>query len=60
MLSEKHLDTLSSINNFIFTLKNKDENKKTIALMKECIKKRKQILDQDHSFTKKSKDTLSM
>jgi len=59
VLNEEHLDTLISMNDFVFILKNKDENAKTIALMKECVEKRKQILNYDYSFTKRSKDTLS-
>jgi hypothetical protein len=59
VLGEEHPDTLTSINNFAFTLKDKGEDEKAIALMEECVRKQKQVLGQDHPFTKGSEDTLS-
>lgn len=59
VLGEKHPNTLSSINNYAFILKKKGENEKVIAFIKECVEKRKQVLGQDHLFTKESEDTLS-
>lgn len=59
ILNEEHLDTLINMNDFAFILKNKDEKAKIIAFMKECVEKWKQVLNYDHSFTKKSKDTLN-
>jgi len=47
------------MNDSVFILKNKGENAETIALMEECVEKRKQVLDHDHPFTKRSEDTLS-
>jgi len=47
------------MNDSAFVLKDKGENVEAIALMEECVGKRKQILGHNHPFTKRSKDTLS-
>lgn len=47
------------MNNLTFILKDKCEDEKAIALIKECVEKQKQVLCQDHLFTKESEDTLS-
>ena len=46
------------MNNIAFTLKDKGENRKAISLIEECVRKRKQVLGQDHSFTKESEDAF--
>ncbi|KAI9656170.1 MAG: hypothetical protein M1821_004832 [Bathelium mastoideum] len=57
-LGLNHPGTLTSVNNLAYILKDKDEDEKATALMEECAKKRKQILGQDHPFTKESEDTF--
>lgn len=44
--------------NFAFILKDKGEDEKAIAHIEECVRKRKQVLGQDHPFTKESEDML--
>lgn len=45
MLDKKHLDTLSSMNNLVFILKEQNQNAKIINLMQEYIYLRSRILD---------------
>ena len=47
------------MSNFACLLKDKGEDEKAIALMEECVGKRKHVLGQDHPSTKKSENTLS-
>ena len=58
MLGQEHPDTLVSMNNVALNLKDKGENEKAISLMEECVRKRKQVLGQDHPFTKGSEDVF--
>lgn len=59
MLSQEHSNTLITINNSAIILKINSKNKKVIALMKNYVRKQKQVFGQDHQFTKESENTLN-
>ena len=59
VLGEEHPDTLTSMNNFAFTLKSQSCNKEAILLMKKCFQLQKQILGSQHPHTKTSLEALN-
>jgi len=58
MLGGEHLDTLTSMNNFAFTLKGQGHDEEAIRLLSECVRLKTLILGIKHLFTLSSAGTL--
>ena len=49
VLGQEHPDTLTSMNNLVFTIKEQDRKEETIKLMTECIQLQNRVLSTEHS-----------
>ena len=58
MLGQEHPDTLTSIANLAFTLKDQIRYKEAISLMESCFELQKRILGPKHSDTESSLQAL--
>jgi len=58
VLGGEHPDTLTSMNNFAFTLKGRDQDAKAIKLMEKCVELQALVLGADHPHTLSSSATL--
>jgi hypothetical protein len=58
VLGEEHPDTLASINNLAFTLKEQGRDEEAIQLMDECVRLRTHALGSHHPHTISSSEAL--
>jgi Tetratricopeptide repeat len=58
VLGEEHPDTLTSMNNFAFTLKGRGQSAEAIKLMEKCVQLQMLVLGTNHPYTLSSSAAL--
>ena len=59
VLGDEHPDTLTSMNNLAFTMKELGRKMEAIKLMAECVKLRNRVLGTEHPYTLSSSIVLA-